>query len=409
MVQVNSEKFMDNIKTINNLKVRISYGVTGSQAIAALATWERPVISSGINYPFSGEQYTVGLAPSNRLANPNLTWEETAMGNIGLDMGLWDSRLNMAVDVYKKNTYNLLLTRPLPSFLGPTIVTENVGEVENKGYEFSIDYMPVRNQSLNITTGFTFNRNINTVLALVNDEPIEKGASVIAGVDANPTRIEVGKSISTFRGYIFEGVYQLGEEEEAAKYGRVPGDAKYRDINGDDKITVDDIVTVGDGNPDFTFGWNTIIDWKGFNMNLLFTGSYGNDIYCLLRAMLMGQASLNAIHADYNNRWTPENPSNIPSGRNVTKTLSTQFLEDGSYIALKNVSMGYTFNKNAVFNNIGLNRLYLYISVENAFFLTRYTGFDPESTRYNNDIDLGIDRDSYPLSRSFTMGIKATF
>ena len=407
--RVSEEGFMKNSSAVNNLKIRTSYGVTGSQAIGPLATREKPVISTGINYPFSGAAATVGLAPSNRQANPELTWEETAMWNGGLDLGLWDSKITFVADVYRKHTYNLLLNKSLPGFVGPTHVTENVGEVENKGIEFNLGFMPVRGEKLTITSNITFNRNLNKVLALVNDEPIEKGTSVVAGIPVNPTRIEVGKPISTFRGYVYEGVYQLGEEEEAAKFGKKPGDAKYKDVTPDGKLTVDDITTIGDGNPDFTFGWNTNIDWKGLSLNLLFTGSYGNDIYSFMRGMMMGLAGSDPMLNDFLNHWTPENPSNIPAGSDGTQILSSQFLEDGSHIALKNVGLSYTFHRNKVFNSIGMDALRLHGAIENAFFLTKYTGFDPESTRYGNDVDLGIDRDAYPLSRKFTLGINLTF
>jgi hypothetical protein len=400
---------MKNIQVINNMKLRTSYGITGSQAVDALATRSKPRIDSGLNYPFTQAAAFVGIAPSSRMANMELTWEETAMWNIGLDLGLWDSKVTFSADAYRKHTYDLLLDRALPNFVGPTVVTENVGEVENKGIEFSLGFVPVRTKDWAITSNITFNRNLNKVLATIDNRPMELGASVVGSLEARPTRVEVGKPISSFRGYIFEGVYQLSEEQEAAIYNRKPGDAKYRDLNNDGLLTIDDITTIGDGNPDFTFGWNTSIDWKGFGMNLLFTGSYGNDIYSFMHAMLRGVGSSNAILAEYKNYWTPDKPSNIPANPDNEKRISTEFIEDGSHIALKNVSLSYTFNKNQVFDRVGLDLVNMYASVENAFFLTKYPLYDPESTRYNNDIDVGIDRDLYPLSRSFTFGIKLTF
>jgi len=226
----------------------------------------------------------------------------------------------------------------------------------------------------------------------------------------NPTRVEVGLPISSFRGYVFEGVYQLGEEKEAAKYGKVPGQARYKDVNGDEIISSDDIVTVGDGNPAVTWGWNWTVTWKRLDLNFLLLGTHGNDIYNFQRMKMMGlgASQFHAVHADYKNRWTVENPSEIPSGRDGTEFLSNQFIEDGSFVSMKNVTLGYTFNN--VLNGIGMTALRLYLSAENLFIITNYTGYDPESTASgNSDVDLGIDYNAYPINRSFALGLKLTF
>jgi TonB-dependent starch-binding outer membrane protein SusC len=169
---------------------------------------------------------------------------------------------------------------------------------------------------------------------------------------------------------------------------------------------------VGDGNPDFSFGWNGAVRYKQIDLNFLVTGMYGNEMYNFQRSKMMslGGATFNASHADYLNRWTPTNPSNIPSVRDRTEALSSQFIEDGSYVNLKNVSLGYSFKNVAFFKTIGLNNLKIYGSIDNAFILTKYTGFDPETTASgNSDVDLGIDINTYPMSRTYTFGVKLTF
>ena len=209
----------------------------------------------------------------------------------------------------------------------------------------------------------------------------------------------------------------MGEESEATKYGRKPGDAKYADLSGPDGvpdgiISSDDITDVGDGNPDFSFGWNGSVQFKEFDLNFLVTGMVGNEIYNFQRGRMMslGGQTFNATHADYLNRWTPDNPSNIPSGRDGTELLSSQFIEDGSFVALKNISLGYSFRKITALKTIGLDDLKIYGSIDNAFILTKYTGFDPESTASgNSDVDLGIDLNTYPISRTYTFGVKLTF
>jgi TonB-dependent starch-binding outer membrane protein SusC len=410
--KLSEEAFIKNSKVINDLKLRVSYGVIGSQAIGPLATRDIPITSVAVNYPFTGVRATVGVAPSDRAANPDLTWEKTQQGNIGVDLGLWNSAVTLSLDFYRKNTSDLLLNAQLPSFLGPTIVTRNVGEVENQGIDLSLGFAIVRSSGWEVNSTLNVSRNRNKVLALVDGKPLELG-NVYYGqtFPVNPTRVEVGLPISTFRGYIFEGVYQLGEESEAAKYNKKPGAAKYRDINGDGLITTDDITTVGNGNPNFTWGWNWDVTYKNLNLNFLVTGSQGNDIYNFQRGRLMslGAQQFHAVHSDYLNRWTPTNPSNIPSSRNGTELLSTQFLEDGSYATLKSATLSYNVSS-ALLRRVGMSKLRLYGSANNLLILTRYRGFDPESTASgNSDVDLGIDYNAYPISRTLTLGVNITF
>ncbi|MEM7373922.1 MAG: TonB-dependent receptor [Bacteroidota bacterium] len=414
--RISEEAFMQDVAQIDNLKLRVSYGITGSQAIGALATRAQPVINPGLNYPFSGGAATIATAPSRRLANPNLTWEQTAQTNIGLDIGLWNSKLTASIDLYQKTTSDLLLDRILPEFVGPTVVAENVGKVENKGIEVSLGLDILRNSDWNVFTNFTFNRNINTVLELVDDKPIEKGNTYLGQfLGFNPTRLEVGESMGMFRGYIFEGVYQAGEEAAAAEFGKAPGDAKYADISGPDgvpdgNITTDDLSLIGNGYPDFIFGWYGGAAYKNLDLSFQFIGSVGNDIYNLQRGRMMslGSATFHASHLDYLDRWTPTNPSNIPAARDGVEILSTQFIEDGSYFTLKNVTLSYTL-QNAI-QAIGLDAFKVYVNLENAFILTNYRGFDPESTSSGNlDVDVGIDHGAYPLSRTITGGVKLTF
>lgn len=415
--RASEEGFIQDVEQISNLKIRASYGITGSQAIGIFATRSRPLTGINYNYPFNDDVAFIGVAPSNRMANPDLTWEQTAQANIGFDLGLWDNKFSFSFDAYSKKTSDLLLDVTLPEFVGPTVMAQNIGEMTNKGFEFVLGWNPEISGDWSVSNTLTFNRNVNEVTALVNDEPIEMGNVYINNTfAANPTRVEVGLPLGSFRGYIFDGVWQTNEADEAAKWGRKPGDAKYRDVSGPDGtpdglISADDITTVGDGNPDFTFGLNGNVSWKKLSLDYLFTGSVGNEIYNFQRGRMMslGAATFHATHADYKNRWTDTNPSNeIPSGRDGTELNSSAFVEDGSYLTLKNVSLAYTFNN--VLTSVGLDALKVYGSIENAFILTGYTGFDPESTASGgSDVDLGIDLNAYPLSRSFTIGVKLTF
>lgn len=411
--KVSEENFIKNIETINNLKLRLSYGQVGNQGINPFGTRDRAVLNQNINYPFNGS-LTTGLAPSNRIANPDLTWETTEQINAGIDLGLWNSAITLSVDYYKKNTTDLLLDTQLPEFVGPTRKYVNAGEVENKGFEITLGARILQNEDWRINSILSVSSNKNKVLALNDDvEFIVIGDEIRQNTfPVNPTRVEVGLPISSFRGYVFEGVYQLGEEAEAAIFNKVPGDAKYKDINGDDAITTDDITTVGDGNADFTWGWNWDVSYKKWDLNFVLTGSQGNDIYNLQRGRLMalGAQQFHAVHGDYRNRWTPTNPSNIPSGRDGTEILSSQFIEDGSYITMKNIALAYTVDSKLL-NKLGLSNVKIYASVENLFTITDYSGFDPEATASvsNADADVGIDYNTYPINRSFTFGLNVTF
>lgn len=419
--KVSEENFLKNSETLNNLKLRLSYGEVGNQSIGVFGTRSRAILDSQdnrVNYPFNGT-LSVGVAPSNRVANPNLTWETTEQINAGLDFGLWNSAVNLSLDYYKKNTTDLLLDTQLPEFVGPTRQFVNAGEVLNEGFEITLGTRILKNDNWNINSTLSFTRNRNEVLSLSDGlDFIVVGDNIRDNTfPVNPTRVEVGLPISSFRGYLFEGVYQLGEEDEAAVFGRVPGDAKYKDISGpegisDGVISTDDITTVGDGNADYTWGWNWDISYKSLNLNFVLTGSQGNDIYNFQRARLLalGAQQFHAVSGEYRDRWTPTNPSNIPSGRDGTEILSSQFIEDGSYITMKNIALSYNFN-NRVLDKLGLSNARLYTSVENLFILTDYSGFDPEASASvdNSDADVGIDNNSYPINRSITLGLNVSF
>lgn len=410
--RVSEEKFLKNNTTINDLKLRVSYGVTGSQAIGPKATRAIPIAGgTGVNYPFTGGTATIGVAPSDKLANPNLTWETTSQGNAGFDLALLNSKITVSFDAYTKRTTNLLLDRILPAYVGPSVITQNVGEVENKGFDVNLGLVIAEKKDFNLNANVAFSRNRNKVIKLIeNNTTLQLGNAYYQNTfPVNPTRVQVGSPISSYVGYIFEGVYQIGEESEAAKFGRKPGDAKYKDVNGDGKISSDDLTIVGDGNPNFTYGINFLGNWNKVDFNFNFIGSQGNEIYNLqyMRMMGLGSQQFHAVHADYVNRWTPTNPSNIPANRNTTQALSSQFIQNGSFLSLNNASIGYNVSG---IKSLGIGGIRLFINAENLFILTNYRGFDPVSTASGgSDVDLGIDLNTYPISKSYTAGLKITF
>ena len=260
--RISQEDFLKDHPSINSLKARASFGVTGSQAVNPFSTISIPGISAANNYPFTGGVPTIGVAPSSRMANPDLTWETTTQINFGFDIGLWNSKVLLSVDYYSKKTEDILLSRVLPEFVGPTSITQNAGEVENKGFDISLSTVLFEKDDFSINSDFNLSANKNKVVKLVDGVNSMVLGNVYYGstFPVNPTRVEVGQPISTFRGYQFDGVYQTGATDGT------PGHAKYRDLNGDNNITSEDIGNVGDGNPDFTWGWNLNFDYKDFNL-----------------------------------------------------------------------------------------------------------------------------------------------
>ncbi len=409
--RISQEDFLKDHPSINSLKARASFGVTGSQAVNPFSTISIPGISAANNYPFTGGVPTIGVAPSSRMANPDLTWETTTQINFGFDIGLWNSKVLLSVDYYSKKTEDILLSRVLPEFVGPTSITQNAGEVENKGFDISLSTVLFEKDDLSINSDFNLSANKNKVVKLVDGVNSMVLGNVYYGstFPVNPTRVEVGQPISTFRGYQFDGVYQTGATDGT------PGHAKYRDLNDDNNITSEDIGNVGDGNPDFTWGWNLNFDYKDFNLNMVFEGAQGNEIYNFQRMKMMGlgSAQFHAVHADFLDSWTPDNPSNtIHSGtqaaRDANQWLSSQFIEDGSYTSLRSASL--TYNLKDALSMIGVEQLKVFVNAENLFIITDYSGFDPVSTASgNSDVDLGIDFNAFPISRSFSVGFNLTF
>ncbi|CAI8209458.1 MAG: TonB-dependent receptor SusC [Flavobacteriaceae bacterium] len=409
--RISQEDFLKDNPTISSLKARASFGVTGSQAVSPFSSISIPGISTANNYPFTGGVASIGVAPSTRMANPDLTWETTTQFNIGFDLGLWSSKALLSVDYYTKKTEDILLSRILPEFVGPTLITQNAGEVENKGFDISLNTVLYEKNDLSVNSIFNLSSNKNKVVSLVDgiDNMVLGNTYYGNTFPVNPTRVEVGKPISTFRGYHFEGVYQTGATDGT------PGHAKYRDLDGDSNITTNDIGNVGDGNPDFTWGWNLNIDYKDLNLNMVFEGAQGNDIYNFqrMRMLGLGSAQFHAVHADFNNSWTTTNPSNtIHSGtqasRDANQWLSSQFLEDGSYTTLRSASL--TYNIKDALSVLGVEQLKVFVNAENLFIITDYSGFDPVSTASgNSDVDLGIDLNAFPISRSFSVGLNLTF
>ena len=421
--KMSEESFIQDLNIFSELKLRGSYGIIGNQAITAYQTMSS--IASGYNYPYSGNDGTdLGFVIGNP-ANPDLRWESTAQTNVGLDVGVFNGRLNATVDVYKKITNDLLLNATLPGYTGFSSILSNVGSIENKGLELAINGNPLTG-AVRWNSGFNISWNRNTVLDLGEADRLEYrttygGYSLKNGF----MQLRVGEPFGQMYGYGYEGTWKTSESAEAAAFGQLPGDPKYTDFNKDGEITSADIMMIGNAIPDFIFGWTNRVSYNNFELTFLIQGSKGNDIFNQARIRLENPFEGTSVRLL--DRWTESNQdTDVPAFTDaITRqnaALSSKiklgsgdsgrlqrYVEDGSYIRLKNITLAYSVPLNVI-HKIGASKLRAYVSGTNLITLTKYTGYDPEVSSYNsNDAMIGVDLSNYPTARVITFGIDVTF
>lgn len=406
--KMSEESFIQNLNLFSDLKFRASYGLTGSQAIGPFATMQ--LMSIGRNYAMSGTSASIGIGPGS-VGNPDLKWEQTAQSDIGLDMSFMNGKISFTADAYLKQTKDLLLYVELPNFTGMSSKLQNIGQIDNKGLEFAINAYPVEGKNFSWKTNFNISFNRTKVVDLGGKDYIFNG-KYGGGATAQPTYIiQKGKPLGQFWGQQFDGIWKSNEATEAAKYGKKPGDAKLRDINGDH---VADYMVIGNGAPDFTWGFGNTFSYKNFDLVLFFQGVQGNQIFNMMRNSMFGGSGdiRDATIPDVLNRWTPQNENtNIPAFSSTTPSLmqSSVGVENGSYVKLKSLTLGYKLPE-SLLSRIKIQQARISFSAYNLFTLTNYSGLDPEiSTSGGNDIDLGIDNGSYPNPRSFVVGLELKF
>ncbi|MFS4457405.1 SusC/RagA family TonB-linked outer membrane protein [Maribacter sp. 2304DJ31-5] len=405
---ISNESFLEDSKTIDNLKLRATYGETGNQAIDP---YQSLTVLATTNFAIDGANPATGVLLAGSAGNPDLKWEVTKQTNIGIDLDMFNGRLNLVADYYKKNTEDLLLSVPLPRTSGVADVLRNIGEVENKGFEFYLGGTPVQSKNFSWNSGFNISFNDNEVLALSGEDEITLGAPGIPGF-GNTLFLEVGKPIGQFRGFVQDGVWGTAEATEAAVFGVIPGAPRYVDQNNDDVIDDNDIVDIGNAQPDYTFGWTNTFSYKNLDLNVFVQGVQGNDILNIGRVRTeRTSGDSDATGVAILNRWTPQNQNtNVPSfeGSNSFENLqSSRWIEDGSYVRIKNISLGYNIPQNVI-EKIGLKSLKLYVTGTNLITFTDYTGYDPESST-NIDTRGGIDLASFPSQKTYTVGLDLSF
>ena len=385
--RVIQEKFMENVNAISDLKFRVSYGLTGNDDIS-------PFLFSEL-YSTTVYGGMPAIYPSN-IPNPDLKWESTAQLNVGFNLGLFNDRVTLTADYYDKQTKDLLLGRPLPPTSGYSSITQNVGRVENKGIELTVATQNfVGDFSWN--TQFNISGNRNKVLELYNNQPIDD-------IGRGGNRIMVGQPIGVF--YSFKS---LGVDPST-------GDIVFADTNFDGEITSEDRTIVGDPNPDFIYGLTNNFSYKGFDLSIFLQGSYGNDVFngtrLFLESLQGGDNQTTAVLR----RWRqPEDITDIPRATTdpvkaaQNKRVSSRFIEDGSYLRFKNVTIGYTLNQEE-FKTSVFTSARVYLSAQNLFTFTKYTGLDPEvNYRGDDNSVIGTDFFTYPQAQTFTLGINLKF
>lgn len=388
---ISRESFMQHIDWLSNLKLRVSTGSLGNQA--SLGNYDYMTL-----YRKEGDNFVVA-----RYGNPDLRWESTTQHNVGLDVGFFNNRLTLTADYFIKQTKDILLPISLPSLGGdvePTVV--NAGEVRNAGFELGVGY---RN-----TTDGGFSYAINANLATLTNE-VEKLHSNLPYISGTVSRTQVGHPLDAYYGFIMEGVYQNTAEIQQHLSGTtnpsaMPGDIRFKDLNGDGIINDADRTFIGSPIPDLSYGLNLSGAWKGFDLSILVQGVSGIDRYNDAKKILDYDTRpfnyTTAVLGAWNGEGSTNSIPRVSFTDNGSSRISSIFVEDASYLRLKNVELGYSFGNLLQSVNWGVQNVRLYASGQNLFTRTQYTGLDPEST------DL-MDMGTYPLSRAFLFGINVTF
>lgn len=426
--RLGQEKFMRKLKFVDDAKLRVSYGVTGNNRIGDFATY--PSLTQSDYYSFGNGTPSEAVVPNN-LGNRELTWESTEQVDLGLDLSLFRNRVNLTVDLYRKTTRDLLLNANLPFTSGYSSVYKNVGKVRNDGLELTLSTVNVDTKDFKWTSDFNISFNRNRVMALAEgQESLLSTVAFTSDFNSTPLYIaRVGGPIAAFYGIAWDGVYGYDDFETDATGAYVlkknvptngdaretiqPGDIKYVDQNGDGIVNDQDMVIIGRTTPIHTGGFNNNFTYKGLSLNVFFQWSYGNDIMNANRIIFEGNYNGKNINQfrSYVDHWTPENQTSRnfrPGGQGPRGIYSSRTIEDGSFLRLKTVQLSYTLPQRWV-DRLRLEQVQVYVSGQNLWTLTGYSGLDPEVSTRNSALTPGYDYSAYARNRTYTVGLKIVF
>lgn len=397
---ISNESFMKDFKAMQDIKLRASYGIIGNQGIASYST----LGLLGQVYSNYGSQSNLyyGYWPTS-LPTPDVTWEKTKQFDLGLEFALWNRRLSFSFDYFYKQTVDCLMQEPIPGYNGGGNYLANVGRIDNKGIDFSINARLIQTKDWQWTSTFTGTYLKNKVKSLGSNEYIY-GKTPADKMADEATIVKPGYAIGSFYGYVWEGISADGKNV-------------YADLNNNGAIDAGDRTVIGNANPDFTFGWNNSVNYKNWDLSMFLTGAFGMDRLNLVRYAMSTSISdasfINSKEAyEYNWDVNPQNArfaSLLNGGTNYAN--STQWVENASYVRLANLSLGYTLPKSLTkFADIRLS-----VSCQNLFTITKYKGMDPTASAFTDDssksvdVSSGVDIGGYPTPRTFTFGVKMNF
>nr|WP_294894512.1 TonB-dependent receptor [uncultured Pedobacter sp.] len=437
--RLSEEKFLKGSKIVSDAKLRTSYGVIGNNRVSDYASYA--LLGTGGPDSYSNNNsFAIGSYPLT-LANPNLKWETTKEADLGFDLGLLKQRITFVADYYNKKTYNLLLRSDLPGTTGYLNAFQNIGSVQNSGYEFSLTTVNIKNKKFNWTSSFNISFNKNKLLGLTSGQnelqSIAKWASNNTIAQGPAFLAKIGQPVGMFYGLVSDGVYQYSDFDATTntttgvttyvlkpeipstsptRTAVKPGFWKFKDIDGDGFVNVNDLTIIGNPNPKFIGGLSNNFNYKGFDLNVFLQFSYGNDILNVNRILMEGGGGTSATHganmfASYANRWTPTNPTNefaaSGAGGSAPSFYPSRVVEDGSYLRVKTVNFGYSFDSKLV-KKVKLNGIRLYASAQNLFTITGYQGLDPEVDVFSSALTPGVDFSAYPRAKTITFGLDLT-
>lgn len=394
---VRQEPFMDNTP-FDQLKLRLGYGETGNQSVAAYSAFNE--------YSASRNADNNLVLSLSRIGNPDLGWERTKQYNIGLDFGLLNNRLVFNVDLYHKLSKDVLINVNVPLHTGQQTKLANVAEILNKGIEVTINATPVVSKDLTWNSVLTLTHNQGTF------EKFNEGTDMImpsGGYENDYFRYIKGSRIGTIWGYKYDGIWKSSEVTAMPESDKRPvaGSYKFVDLDDDSAITVDDQCVIGNGQPKFNWGWSNTVRWKDFDFGMFIVGFHGFDIYNCTREKRL--AILSPM-PEFNNRWRPDNETGYIEGFIKTPTtghISSLFVEKGDFVKVKSITIGYSLPKK-ILQKLDITSMRWYVSVQNPFLFTGYSGIDPEVT-LKTPLASGIDWGYYPNGRNYLLGLSLSF
>jgi len=405
--RVSEEPILQSIEKLSNLKFRVGYGAVGNQEIG-LYSFASNLRATNV---VIGNQLQTGFSPDN-ISNPDVKWESSVQFNLGLDFGMFNNRLEFVMDIYNKTSKDMLLPAILPATAGsfnPPFI--NIGEMSNNGVELTLNTQNLTGK-INWKTSANISFNQNRVVNLGSTGSL---TGIIQRIPV--TRTEEGLPIGQYYGHIADGIFKdLAEIAEAPfqETGTRPGDIRFRDINDDGTINDLDKTFIGSPHPDFTANLINDLAFGNFDFSIFLRGVYGNEVYNLLRRDIAGTGAWHNQSTDILDRWTPSNiEGQVPRANgndpNQNRRISTRFVEDGSYLRIQNVSFGYSL-PSAMLSRYNIGNVRIYLSGQNLYTLSNYSGYDPEIGSYNqNPLINGVDNGRFPVARSFTFGANVNF